>query len=208
MISNPQIQQVLSTRNSGTEVADFLKIHTHMEAYLRRILLIALRLNGADYEVAREIASKRQFNIEYLTEAVITYLAKTKAPSEKKVKNRIKQNHPDLAKLRKLFLGFTACLRNQIAHGTREKVGGEQVHKLACHVDQSYYTEFERMLLSVFKHSAFEKPGAWGAKQGHLKTVEQVRDGLGLEFRNAIAPKGMTQVLNVLQRTQYQISLD
>jgi len=74
--------------------------------------------------------------------------------------------------LKELFLKFTVPYRNRLAHGTIEELTDQELVEWLCHINRSFFEEFEKMLKSEFGQSAFYEPGAWGAKRGISEEIE------------------------------------
>lgn len=71
-----------------------------------------------------------------------------------------------------------------------------------CHVNKSFFREFENLLMNEYGHSAFDKPGDWGAKRGVNETIEKSAKRLGLG-KILDQPLSLQVVKNKLFSTNY-----
>ncbi|WP_291319354.1 hypothetical protein [Desulfonatronospira sp.] len=71
-----------------------------------------------------------------------------------------------------------------------------------CHVNKSFFREFEILLKKEYGYSAFDKPGKWGAKRGLNEEIEKSANRLGLG-KILEKPLGLQAVKNRLAGTSY-----
>lgn len=68
MISNVNLKKVLDKSYTSYSSDDVLKIHRHVEGYLKRVFLIGLRLNSVQYETARTIVDTAHLDIKSMVD--------------------------------------------------------------------------------------------------------------------------------------------
>jgi len=142
-----------------------------MEGYIKRVFLIGLRLNGVQYNNSVKIVEGTYINTRVLIEKVL-FLLNGADGKQKQLISKLKIAHPEYFKLNELFLKFAAPYRNRLAHGTIEELKDQELVKWLCHINRSFFKEFEALLQKEFGHSAFDVPGQWGAKRGASEKIE------------------------------------
>ena len=205
MIPLEKLQSVLGvSTTAGFTTTNFLDIHRHVEGYLKRVIIIGLRLKGVQYKNAEFIVKRIQIDISTTIEKSWFLLDRTSSGHNNYI-NGLKSRHPDLFVLKETFVGFSSKYRNQVAHGIVGQISSQDAIDLLCHVDLSFYKKIEIMLKTEHGHSAFDSPRIWGASRGidepHVTTAER----LGLGRRLSIAPQKITDVKNALAATRYPV---
>lgn len=179
MISPTVLKSKLDSQNVSYVSSDFLSYHKHLEAYLKRVLLIGLRLNGLKYDDSETVIERTFVRAPNLIDKVL-FLVDQSNFGQQKVISRLSKKFVDFFVLKELFLEFTSTYRNLLSHGTISDLTDPELIKLLCHVDKSFYLAFEDLLRIKHGHSAFEKPGDWGAERGTDKIIETFAESLGL----------------------------
>lgn len=77
MISIQQIRSGLTSRKVNYVSSEFFDIHRYIEAYIKRILLIGLRLNTVKYKESTIIVESTYLNTASLIEKVFFLLDQT-----------------------------------------------------------------------------------------------------------------------------------
>ena len=201
MISLKQIKTDLSSRKVSYSSEEFFNIHRNIEAYIKRILLISLRINGIKYKEATIIVESTYINTANLIEKVLFLLDQSQS-KQQKVISEMKKKHNDFFVLKELLLKFSAKYRNWLAHGTIGELKDPELIRYLCHVDKSFFKEFEALLKSEYGNSAFDKPGDWGAKRGKDEEIEKSAKRLGLG-KILDQPLSLNIVKNKLVNTNY-----
>ena len=164
--------------------------------------MIGLRLKGVQYNNAVKIIEGTYINTGSLIEKVLFLLNQT-GGKQQQVITSLKNSHPEFFQMNELVLKFTAPYRNRLAHGTIEELKDQKLVNWLCHINRSYFKEFESLLQKEFGHSAFEAPGKWGAKRG---VQEQVEDTVkNLKLGSIISePISLSSVQKSLRGTGYE----
>ena len=142
-------------------VSSFIDRHRYAEGYLRRLLLIGLRLNAVQYKQAQKIIELTFMNIHALLEKIFILLSHHKFTFEE-----ARTKYPDFATLIDLFLKFTSPYRNWLVHGVIDTIRDPELLECMCRADRQVLIEFEKVLKSEFGRSAFDEPRQWGAQVG------------------------------------------
>ena len=171
MISVKKLKAIFSSKNTQNTSEEFFKTHRYLEGYIKRVFLIGLRLQGVQYENSVKIVEGTYIPTGALIEKVL-YILSCDAGTQQDTILRLKTTHPNFFKLKELFLKFTAPYRNRLAHGTIEELKDQDLVDWLCHINRSFFEEFEKMLNNEFGQSAFYEPGAWGAKRGIPEEIE------------------------------------
>ena len=179
MISLTQLESALTSNKTINDSGDFLNLHRYTEAYVKRVLLIGLRLNGVKYEESRKIVESTFLNTGQLIEKVLFLLDQSGA-KQGDVIQQFKNKYADFFELKELVLKFSAKYRNWLAHGAIDVLKDDELIKHLCHVNRLFFREFEKLLIQEYGRSAFDKPGDWGAKQGISEPIEKSAKRLGL----------------------------
>lgn len=204
MITVKQLKAVLSLNKSGNTSDDFFKSHRYVEGYIKRVFLIGLRLNGVQFKNAVKIIEGTYIKTDSLIEKVLFLLNHNHTHGkQQQVIESLKKSHTEFFQMNELVLKFTVPYRNRLAHGTIEELKDQELIDWLCHINRSYFKEFENLLLKEFGHSAFEEPGKWGAKRGIQEKTEDTVNNLKL---GSIVSKPMTLALvqKSLQGTIYE----
>ena len=162
-------------------VSSFIERHRYAEGYLRRLLLIGLRLNAVQYKQAQKIIELTFLNNNALLEKVFILLSRKKFTLKE-----AKLKYPDFATSIDLFLKFTSPYRNWLVHGVIDTIHDLELLECLCRADRQFLIEFEKLLKSEFDRSALDAPGHWGALKGKKEEDLQAvikRLKLGSVFR-------------------------
>ena len=198
MINLNNLRNLISQNPLNLTTDDFIKIHKSFEGYIRRLLLIGLRLNGVKYETAQDVVKMSYLNNRDLIKITIELITK-----KTKSLNDFETHNFDLKELLELFFDFTTIYRNLVIHGVYESINDAIILKHCYFIDKFLIEEFESTLNSLNYKSAFDKPSEWGApRTTSNETIEQVIRRLRLG-RLTKTPKGIVSVQNTIARTKY-----
>ena len=136
MISSKRINAGLKSRKVNYSSSEFFDIHRYIEAYIKRILLIGLRLNGVKYVESTIIVESTYINTSNLIEKVL-FLLDQSGDNQKVVVDKLKIKHKDFFVLKELLLKFSSNYRNWIAHGAIIELKDPELIKYLCHVNKS-----------------------------------------------------------------------
>lgn len=125
MIRISQLKNVLSSTKSTNTSEDFFQSHRYIEAYVKRVFLIGLRLQGVQYSNATVIVEGTYIRFGDLIEKVLFLLDQSQS-NQQKVVNDLKKAYPAFFKLNGLASKFTSPYRNRLAHGTIERWSRER----------------------------------------------------------------------------------
>jgi len=203
MISPLQIRNVLEVDPGLFNGNYFFKTHTHLEAYIKRVMLIGLRLRGVQYENSVKIVESTYITTANLI-GIVLWLVDRSGKNKKDILVDLENKYPDFFALKNLVLMFSAIYRNRLAHGTIAELHDQSLIGLLCHVNRSFFLAFEKLLTSEYGHSAFNKPGDWGALPGFPESIDKTvkRLSLGSIVK---APMTVVDVKNILSVTTYAI---
>ncbi|MEZ8719054.1 hypothetical protein AB6D81_24095 [Vibrio splendidus] len=206
MIGPTKIGEVLNSRKDVEYTSQsFFKTHTHLEAYVKRVLLISLRLKGVQYDNSVKIVESTYINTASLIDKVLALLDSTNK-KQADVLADLKIKYPEFFTCKSLVLDFSSIYRNRLAHGTISELKDTELIKLLCMTNYAFYQSFEKLLASEYSHSALEKPGVWGAKRGKAEGIEITVKSLKL---GSIVkePKSKSTVKALLKSTAYGTAL-
>jgi len=147
MISTSQIRKVLlssSARNSGSF---FFQTHINIEGYVKRVMLIGLRLHGVRYDNARKVVDSTYINTANLVEKVL-FLIDQSGRNQTQVISDLKTKFPEFFTLKDIVINFSSIYRNRLAHGTISELKDQEMIDLLCHVNQSFFKSFEELDLT------------------------------------------------------------
>jgi hypothetical protein len=188
-----ELKKLLENSPENLDTLYFINVHKGVELYIRRLLLIGLRLNEVKYETSEEViklsyASNREIinkSIELITKG-----KNTLADFEEKNKN--------LKVLLELFFDFTSIYRNRVVHGIYERIVDSNILKYCYLIDKYLIIEFEKTLEMNGYNSAFATPTEWGAKRSSI--VESIDSVITrLKFRKiSKVPKSLSQVKGIV----------
>lgn len=133
MISLTQLKSGLSSRKVNYTSSEFFDIHRYIEAYIKRILLISLRLNDVKYKEATRIVESTYINTTNLIEKVLFLLDQSSSKQNQVIAN-LKKKHNDYFELKELLLKFSSKYRNWLAHGTIGELKDPELIRYLCHV--------------------------------------------------------------------------
>jgi hypothetical protein len=166
-----------------TEVSilSFIDRHRCVEGYLRRLLLIGLRLNAVQYRQAQRIIQSSRLFMPDIMKKSIDLISRNRF-SFKEAKTK----YPEFATATDLFMKFTSPYRNLLVHGIIDTIHELQLLQDLCQADRQFLLQFEKFLQAEFNKSAFDKPTTWGAQKGRQNEELPVvikRLGLGKVFK-------------------------
>lgn len=198
MINLNNIKNLIAQNPHNLTTDDFIKIHKNVEGYIRRLLLIGLRINGVKYETSLEVIKMSYLNNKDLIKTTIDLITKgTKNITDFETANS------DFKELLELFFDFTSIYRNRVIHGVYENINDQPILRHCYFIDKFLIEEFEQTLKSLSFKSAFDKPTDWGANRStSAETINQVITRLKLG-RLTKTPKGIVAVQNAIARTKY-----
>ncbi len=189
MISLKKLKEkLLSNQSSEFKPSEFLLLHRYSEAYLKRVLLIGLRLRGAQYESSKKIVENTYLTTKALIPKCMVLLMRD-GTKQKDVEKMLLSKYPDFIDLQNLFLEFTSKYRNILAHGLIDEIKDAELLDTLCLTNKRFIQCFERVLQSEFGHSAFDTPKCWGAIRGLAEDIEKTVSRLRL---GSITSKPMT----------------
>jgi len=201
MIALKQLKSELSSKKSNITSSDFFNLHRFLEAYIKRVLLISLRINGVKYEESTNIVEKTYVNTAALIDKVFFLLDQT-GRKQQDVISDLKNTYKDFFVLCELVIKFSAKYRNKLAHGSINELRNPELLNILHHVNTSFFIEFENILKQEYGHSAFEEPRAWGAKRGVNEDIS--KSAKRLELGKILdEPLTLTMVKNKLATTTY-----
>ncbi|OHY57623.1 hypothetical protein BEH76_20660 [Shewanella algae] len=87
MIGPTKIGEILNPSEMEYTNQIFFKTHTHLEAYIKRVLLVALRLKGVKYDNSVKIVKSTYINTANLIDKVLALLD-TQSRSQNDVLNQ------------------------------------------------------------------------------------------------------------------------
>ena len=204
MISPKKLKTFFSKGHKTKDSAYFLKSHIYMEAYLKRVMLIGLRLQGVQYKKSEKIILLSYFPLGKFVNKAICLLDSSNIRDEKKI-SLWNTEHPDFFLLRELVLNFSAKYRNQIVHGTIDEMRNQELIDCLCHTNISFVEEFECTLDARFGKSAFAKPRDWGANQGINEEISNSVERLKLR-ELVMPPMSLDDAKESLKSTKYKLS--
>jgi len=202
-MSLKRLKSGLSPSKTTYDSSDFFNLHRYIEAYLKRVLLIGLRLNKVKYEESRKIVGSTYLNTAALIEKALFLLDSSKE-KQSIVLRHLKSNHEDFFIISDILIKFSSKYRNRLAHGTIEELKNQELIKLLCHVNESFFKEFESLLEFEYGHSAFDQPRDWGATRGTDENITASASRLKLG-KILPEPLSMVTVKNKLNNTAYKV---
>lgn len=198
MIGVKNLQSVFESKSGNITTIDFINIHRGVEAYLRRLLFIGLRLNGVQYKTASEVVCMSYSNNRDLIKNTIKLISLNTIALED-----LEEQNSDFKALLQLFFEFTSVYRNRVFHGVEGEIYDSLTLQYCYLIDKSLIVEFELSLQYFGFKSAFETPKAWGASRSvNPEKFDQVinRLKLGKLSKN---PMSTISVQNLIARTKY-----
>ena len=161
MMSLAVLHKILAEK----EITDdyFLRLHFCIEAIIRRLFLIGLRLEGVQFRIAQTIVNEfPAMGLETHMKKVFDYCGIDYSKLEA---------HSKYIELEKLFFNFTSCWRNRRVHGLISNITDTELLKLLINADKLFIKELEAMLKKMGKPSFFDSPKKWGAKRISNKNI-------------------------------------
>ncbi|GAB3535757.1 hypothetical protein GCM10027342_53680 [Photobacterium alginatilyticum] len=171
MISPSRLRVVLDGTEKTIDSNYFFKTHVHLEGYVKRVMLIGLRLRGVQYENSIKIVDSTYITTANLIEKVL-WLVDKKGRGQNVVLDDLKSRYADFFSLKDTVLKFSAIYRNRLAHGTIAELKDQEMIDTLCHVNKSFFQSFEQLLIAEHGNSALDKPADWGAKRGTPEAPE------------------------------------
>jgi hypothetical protein len=164
-----------------TEVSDnyFLRLHFCVEAVLKRLMLIGLRLKGLQYAQAETIIKTCRTGIKDCLSTVFNLCG---------LDYKALKQYGRYAVLEDLFLNYSVPCRNLRVHGVSAEYTGPEMLGLLIGIDKAFVEEIQAFLKENGRPSLFDPPGKWGAVRGKpkddLKAVYK-----GLIVKNPAPPR-------------------
>jgi hypothetical protein len=145
-----------------TGVSDdyFLRLHFCVEALLKRLMLIGLRLKGLQYALAETISETYHAGIR---DVLSTAFALCGIDYEKL------KHFGSYAVLESLFLKYSAPCRNRRVHGVSPEYTDPEMLGLLIGIDKAFVEEIQAFLKQNNRPSLFDPPRKWGAVRGKPK---------------------------------------
>ena len=143
----------------------FLRLHFCVEAIIRRLFLIGLRLKGMQFRIAQSFVDDYHAGLRDHIRKVFCCCGVDY--DDFKASNKY-------ACLEKLFFEFTSRWRNRRVHGLYPAITDTELLKLLINTDKSFVNEIEAMLKKMGKPSLFDTPGKWGATRVKTKDIAAV----------------------------------
>jgi len=135
----------------------FLRLHFCIEAIIRRLFLIGLRLQGVQFRIAQTIVDEYPpMGLEKHLKNVFDHCGIDYAELK---------THDKYAKLEELFFNFTSPWRNRRVHGLSSNITDTELLKHLITADKRFIKELETSLKKMGKPSFFDTPKKWGAKR-------------------------------------------
>jgi len=175
-----------------TEISSgyFLRLHFCVEAIVRRLFFIGLRMQGIQYRAAEKISEEfPAMGLKNHIERVFGYCGVDYSTLKASSK---------YANLETLFFEFTVPWRNRLVHGIYREVPDTELIKLLIQADKEFIEEIETILRKQDKPSLFDKPGEWikkgqekGQGKGKIRGEKKDTDAVYKELfgsRRAVSP--------------------
>jgi hypothetical protein len=149
----------------------FLRLHFCVEALLKRLFFIGLRLKGVQYKFSQMVA------VTY-HEGISSYI--------KTALRLCGIDHAELKRfnnyevLEDLFINFSSQYRNQRVHGIRDEYTNPELLTALIQTDKGFVSELESFLKKTKRPSLFAPPGKWGAGRAKPKSLAAVYQELSL----------------------------
>lgn len=179
MISPSKIRNLFSSAPQVLDGKYFLNTHIYLEAYVKRVLLIGLRLKGVQYNNAVKVVESTYLHTSKLIEVALCMIDQS-GKTEVNIISDLKSSNPDFFVLKDAVLNFSSIYRNRLAHGTISELNDQEMINWLCHVNLSFVKSFEQVLCNSHSCSAYEKPSDWGAVPGISETIEKTVGRLSL----------------------------
>lgn len=164
MISLKELKRLTYDEFQATD-AEYLKVQSYFEGYLKRLLFISLRLNGIKYSNCQEIVTNAKQNLNLTDQLEVSFSALIGHSY-----SQIKFDDPELDLLQVCILRYCRPIRNKISHGADYKIQ-EDILRICTWATQEFVKKIESHLHQQRKLSAFDKPREWGAKKIGKKEI-------------------------------------
>jgi hypothetical protein len=158
MIGIKHIKELVDNNFEPTN-QNYLLVQSYFEAYLKRLLFIALRKNGLQYSYANELLTHAS-NTLSLSEQTNLVFHELCAVSYSELKDKDKK----LKELEKCIFNYVRPVRNKLAHGADHRISLDIID-LCIKITQEYVKNIENHLYMITGASAFDEPRKWGAKR-------------------------------------------
>jgi len=164
MLSKAQCIKIINE----TEISDeyFLRLHFCVEAVIKRLFLIGLRLQGVQFAIAKKIVE------EYPMMGLKKQIKKVFGYCNIDYNKHLTSGN--YAQLETLFFEFTSRHRNRRVHGLSPAIVDKELLKLLINADKKFIMEIEATIKALGKPSVFDTPKKWGADYVTDKTASTV----------------------------------
>ena len=206
MIPLKRLKTGLTKNKTNYKSDNFFDLHRYLEAYIKRVFLIGLRLQSVQYGTAKKIVEHSYIPIGAAIDKGIALLDQSGA-SGKTVRRRLRNKYSDFFVLSELFKNYTSKYRNRYAHGAVGKFKNQELVNCLCHIDRSFFVAYEKLIKSEYGSSAFDFPRDWGAKMGINETEEAALERLTLDFSITKKPMSLEDVTQKLENTDYRFRI-
>jgi len=188
MINVNKIRSVTLETHPETTTKGFLDLHIHVEAYIKRVMLIGLRLNRVQYDSAVKMVEGTFIPVANLIEKAFKLLdSGLNRPSSFQA---ILNSHSTFSTYNTIFKSFTTVYRNRLVHGTVDEIRDNALLDLLLSVDRNFVIAFEQVLQAEYEASAFVTPTTWGAVRGNREEIDATVKRLNL---GKMVPKPLTK---------------
>ncbi|TNZ66641.1 hypothetical protein, partial [Vibrio parahaemolyticus] len=203
MISPKKISIFFNQKQTKRDVNYFFKTHIYLEAYLKRVYLIGLRLREVQFDNSEKIIAATYMKTPQLIRKILWLLDLKNTSTSKSINDTdFKSNYADLSSFLDVIQKFSSPYRNQLAHGTIDDIRDQSTIDWLCHVNISFVKQFESTLNTMYQKSAYDKPSDWGAVRGKKEAIGQSVKRLGLG-KILPAPMAVNSVKSKLAATKY-----
>ena len=114
----------------------FIDLHRYVEGYLRRLLLIGLRLHTVQYKQAQKIIEFTVLSKPALIEKSFALLSHHKFTFQ-----QARKKYPSFAISIDLFFKFTSPYRNWLVHGVYDTIHDPELLECLCRADRQFMIE-------------------------------------------------------------------
>jgi hypothetical protein len=189
--------KALLSKKSKTD-AYFLKLHFCVEALIKRLLFIGLRLNNVQYKDAQGFLTR------YDPQGLRNMLKR--AWELIGISENELAAYPKYQKLRELVFEFTAKYRNDRVHGKRDEITSKDILELLITIDKLFIDQMRTILKDKKNADIFDKPKQFNAgkvndKRDSQDILKKVIGGRGRLFDNPkYTPEEVKEILENLNK--------
>lgn len=188
------LQRTRAKMPATTTARSFLEQHRRVEAYLRRLILIALRRKGVTYNRARSEAEAVYFRggSRAFLDNVKSLLEIDSDPSG--------VGGPSYEVLERLWLKFCCPYRNKLSHGGVHAFGlDDPTPKLLLHVNRCFVLELDGRIRRKYKRDPLGHLKVWKLPKGAEVSDDAILEAL--RFPNSRSPMSLGDVRRDLDGT-------